>query len=253
MITGIGFSHTKFNFPCGEMHVKVKYTNSRNRVSIRFNFEKNEEIIELLLLADAIKRVCLILETIILDYVPFGRQDRVAVHGEAFSLKVFANIINGIKAQEVIIIDPHSDVTTALIENCTVVRQDHIFKEYFRHRGNFYLVSPDGGALKKIYKLAADTLVNPIGIIECSKERNVKTGEITRTIVPDQLSLGGADYVIVDDICDGGRTFIEIAKVLRKTDAGKITLMVTHGKFTKGLNVFDGLIDEIYTLEGKVK
>ena len=63
-------------------------------------------------------------------------------------------------------------------------------------------------------------------------------------------------FYIVDDICDGGRTFIEIAKYLKEADSidsSRIHLMVTHGFFTKGLGVFDGLIDHIYTRKGKIK
>ncbi len=248
MIKGIGFEHTKFNFPCGEMHVKITHPVPKH-VSLHFIFEKNEDIIELLLVADALKQADMILESIAIGYVPFGRQDRVAVPGEAFSLKVFANLINGLGAKEVCIVDPHSDVTMALIENSKVVRQDVIFLHYFENRTDFYLISPDGGALKKIYKLASQ--VDCLGVIECTKDRDVKTGDITKTIVHHE-DLEGKDCVMVDDICDGGRTFVEIAKVLKKKNAGKITLMVTHGKFTKGLEVFKGLIDEIYTNKGKV-
>jgi ribose-phosphate pyrophosphokinase len=50
---------------------------------------------------------------------------------------------------------------------------------------------------------------------------------------------------MVDDICDGGRTFIELAKELRGMGAEKVHLYVTHGFFTKGLSVFDGIIDVV--------
>lgn len=50
-----------------------------------------------------------------------------------------------------------------------------------------------------------------------------------------------------------GGTFIAIAKELKKHKPKQIVLMITHGFFTKGLEVFDGLIDEIYTRKGKVK
>ncbi len=250
MITGIGFEHTKFNFPCGEMHVKIKDPMRGRRVSFHFEFEKSEDIVELLLVCDAIRQAGMILEGISMPYVPFGRQDRVAVPGEPFSLKVFADLLNSLNIPRVEIVDPHSDVTTALINNCYVLRQDEVFWKYLSDKKDFYFISPDGGALKKTYKLAS--MARCLGVIECTKERNVKTGEITRTVVHHHLSLEGKDCVIVDDICDGGRTFIEIAKVLRKKEAGKITLMVSHGKFTKGLDVFKGLIDEIYTHNGRV-
>lgn len=251
MIKGIGFKYEKFNFPVGEMHVRLKDCLPHGYVNIIFNFERNEEVLELLLICDALKRKGIGLEILQMDYVPFGRQDRVAVNGEPLSVSVFAELINSCGFKQVRIIDPHSDVTPALIKNCVITQQHEVFEKYFNGLKDFYLVSPDGGALKKIYKLAEK--VECKEVIECSKIRNVKTGEIAGIKVNFNGSLMGIDCFIVDDICDGGRTFIEIAKALQSKGAGKITLMVTHGFFTKGLSVFDGLIDEIFTLKGKIK
>jgi ribose-phosphate pyrophosphokinase len=57
-----------------------------------------------------------------------------------------------------------------------------------------------------------------------------------------------AVILIVDDICDGGRTFIELAKKLRPMTTGKIKLLITHGIFSKGIEVFDGIIDEVLVI-----
>lgn len=230
------------------MHITV--LDRQNVEEIQFDFTRNEDIIELLLVVDAIKRTGAHLGRLIMPYVPFGRQDRVANPGEAFSLKVFADLINNLGFVQVVITDPHSEVTPALFNNCKVIHQHEIFAPMLANQKDFVLVSPDGGALKKIYKLAEK--VNCHSVIEFSKHRNVKTGEITGVQTP-WIDLNAKDCVIVDDICDGGRTFVEIAKVLQRMKAGKITLMVTHGFFTQGLQVFDGLIDEIYTRKGRVK
>lgn len=238
------------HFPVGEVHVRIKNSPPRP-VDILFEYQNDQEIIELLMTCDALKRSRHTIHNLYIPYVPFSRQDRINEVGECFSLAVFCNLINSIDAENVIVTDPHSDVTPALLKNCTVIDQHHIFLETLvsRHR-DYYLISPDGGALKKIYKLA--TLVKPIDVIECSKKRDTSTGAIKETHIPLN-DFDGKDCYIVDDICDGGRTFIEIAKVLKQRNAGKVILMVTHGFFTKGLEVFDGLIDEIYTRKGKVK
>jgi ribose-phosphate pyrophosphokinase len=205
---------------------------------------------------NAIKQAGMILKKIIVPYVPFGRQDRVSVKGECFSLQVFANLINSLGAEVVEVTDPHSDVTTALIHNCQVKEQAEVLYPFFSDsKKEFYLISPDAGALKKIYKLAeklTQLQYNLQGIVECSKLRNVTDGKITGVMVHCG-DLLGRDCYIVDDICDGGRTFIEIAKVLKTRNCGKIILMVSHGFFTKGLGVFDNLIDEIYTSTGRIK
>lgn len=109
---------------------------------------------------------------------------------------------------------------------------------------NFYLISPDAGSNKKIYDLAKS-----IGydgeIIRCDKLRDIPTGQIIETIVYKN-DLGGKDAIIVDDICDGGKTFIELAKVLKEKNVGKIYLVVTHGIFSAGFDSLGEYFDGIY-------
>jgi ribose-phosphate pyrophosphokinase len=59
--------------------------------------------------------------------------------------------------------------------------------------------------------------------------------------------------IIVDDICDGGRTFIELAKVLKSNKVKNITLFVTHGIFSKGVDaLFENGIDNIITTDTRL-
>ncbi len=252
MITSIGFKFESLTFPCGERHIKIAAENLDERKGhITLLWESSEDIIDLLLLVNAMKHAGISLCTLNIPYVPFSRQDRVCNPGEAFSLQVFADLINSCNAKYVLITDPHSDVVTALINNCGVVSQAEVFAKPLETMGDYYLISPDGGSLKKIYELAK--VVDSLGVIECSKERDIETGKITKTIVHYSGDLDGTHCIIVDDICDGGKTFIEIAKVLKIMGASPITLMVSHGFFTKGLEVFDNLIDEIYTYKERIK
>lgn len=257
--------YESFNFPAGERHVKLNLSNWFNKnlpLNIDYIFDGNESIIELLLVCDAIERSGYKLGFLWMSYCPFAQQDRVMVPGEPLSIKVFAKLINSLEFKKVTIVDPHSDVAPALINNCEILAQHEIFKKYFDESGDNvgsiwngeppWLICPDAGALKKIHKLAA--IVQNIGVVLCEKERDVKTGKILQTIV-HHTWFEGNPAIIVDDLCIGGRTFIEIAKILKQPDkcCGKIVLMVTHGVFKDGLGVFDGLIDEIYTKDGRVK
>ena len=79
-----------------------------------------------------------------------------------------------------------------------------------------------------------------------SKHRDVATGDITSTEIYCN-NLHGKNVVIVDDLIDGGRTYIELAKVLKKKNAGRIDLIVTHGIFSKGLATLTAMVDHIYT------
>lgn len=247
--------YDKFKFPSGELQIVLQkdliYRNNPTSVTVYFEYQNNEEILELLLLCDTLKRFTgKSIDLLHMPYVPFSRQDRQNCPEECFSLAVFANLINSIGADSVLISDPHSDVTPALIERCKIIPQHKIMALNLQDEEGFWLISPDSGAMKKIHKLAQIT--NTYGVVECSKIRNTKTGEITATVVHSG-DLLGKDCYIVDDICDGGKTFIEIAKVLKTKNCGKIVLMVTHGLFTKGLSVFDDLIDEIYVKNERVK
>lgn len=254
MIECCGFSYKCFKFPCGEKHVVLNDIQELpNLLNVTLYYNSDEDIIELLLLNDAIKQIGGHIDQLHIPYVPYSRQDRVSVPGECLSIKVFCDLINTIKANTVVIEDPHSDVTSSLLNNVVVIHQHEIFQTYAYRGDPYYLVSPDGGALKKTYKLAAVMGSQILGVIECSKKRDVKTGEISGIRVNYDEIIHDKDFCIVDDICDGGRTFIEIAKALQKFQPRKIILMVTHGFFTKGLEVFDGLIDEIYTMKGRVK
>lgn len=243
--------HEHATFPKGESQFTVRAHHTiTNEFNVIWEFEKESEVIQLLLLIDAARNSGLKIGVLELPYVPYSRQDRIANEGENFSLGVICNLINSIGFRRVIIMDPHSDVTPALIHNVEVIPQHEIFRKHLALKRDYWLVSPDGGALKKIYKLAAET--HSLGVIECSKKRDTQTGKITGTVVHVD-DLQDADCYIVDDICDGGYTFIEIAKALQKKGAGEIHLMVTHGFFTKGLGVFDDLIQHIYTRNGKIK
>lgn len=223
-------NYETFVFSGGEVHVRVNKKSSK----IVADIKDSEDIMRLLMLAEALKPIDYL--TIEIPYFPYARQDRICNDGEAFSLKVMSNLINSIKADKVIIYDPHSDVTPALINNVEIVHQHEIIPPSIL-KGKT-IVCPDAGAEKKILKLKRPYIM-------ATKVRDVSTGDIIATKVYSD-SLTDHTCIIIDDICDGGRTFIELAKVLKAKGAKSVELYVTHGIFSKGLNVFTGLIDKIY-------
>ncbi len=241
--------YKQFIFPGGEISVRINQDNKLTHpiITIKVHLQSPTEIIELLMVTDAIKRMFPKRRiNLLMPYVPYARQDRVSVPGEALSIKVMANLINSQNYENVGIWDPHSDVTTALINNLTVIEQHDLAYQASLDWDNTILVAPDAGAAKKIYKLADLTGCE---VITAIKVRDSVTGNITGTRVDaNPVALMGSEkrFLIVDDICDGGRTFIELAKVLKTNTNMPIDLYVTHGIFSKGMRVFDGLIDNIY-------
>lgn len=193
-------------------------------------------------------------------YVPYflgARSDRKFTEGGVNYLKeVICPIINSQKFKSVTVMDPHSDVLEACIKNFKKIDNIKLVKQALTKidntntaREKLILVSPDAGALKKIYHVAEHFQIN--NIVIANKHRDIKTGKIVSTEVPGLTQEPyRKNFVIVDDICDGGRTFLEIAKTIRKernksTFNDKIYLIVTHGIFSAGLDElkkhFDGI------------
>ncbi len=240
-----------FNFPVGELHIRFKKDLPVNKgsLNILWEYANDLEFHKLGLLCHTAKLASIPLGKLELPYVPGSRQDRVTQYGECFTLKYVADFINSLGFERVTVKDPHSDVTPSLINNCTIISQADVFSDLIRRYSDYWLISPDAGAYKKISKLPED-----LGIIQMSKVRDTLTGSLSLTCFDNRLlQIEGKTCIIVDDIVDAGGTFIAIAKELKKNNPEKIVLMATHGFFTKGLEVFDEVIDEIYTHKGKIK
>ncbi len=202
-------------------------------------------------------------------YTPYfmgARSDRQFESGSNNYLKdVICPIINSLEFESVTVLDPHSDVLEACLngfkkeDNSRVVRFafDNLYGNYStlkRLEARHILISPDAGASKKIYKIA-EQIDYKGDIITCSKDRD-KDGNIIRTVVPFHINDVNKDMIIIDDICDGGATFINIGKEIKKnrqfssavhpTEYGKIYLIVTHGIFSKGFETLSEYFNGIY-------
>lgn len=243
-------------FPAGETCFVIEdekaYIGETPRsAQITMNFESNSDLFDLALLVDATRRLYTqgVDISLHMPYLPYARQDRVCNKGESLSVKVVADFINSLGFVSVICNDIHSAVGAALIDRLSHVDLVNSATSLLRYidRGDVVLVSPDAGAEKKVFDFAK--AYHFPSVVRASKVRNVATGKIEATTLIDVVPDTAKTLLIVDDICDGGRTFIELAKALKATfGRGKpeIHLYVTHGIFSAGLDVFNGFIDRIY-------
>jgi ribose-phosphate pyrophosphokinase len=237
-------------FPFGEVKVEVPehfLLPTDNIVSALLR--NSNDLMSLLLVTDAIKRTCPATRvSLFLPYVPYGRQDRVNNEGEPLSVKVFADLLNNLGFSEIQTLDPHSDVTTALINNLVVVSQYEALHGdvLMLFEAGWGIVCPDAGAAKKLGNVLKNLALEGVfpEVIQAQKIRDTKTGAITGTVLHGDPA--GKDWVIVDDLCDGGRTFVELGKALRAGGARKVSLSVTHGGFTAGFDELRKTIDRIY-------
>lgn len=182
-----------------------------------------------------------------------SRSDRKFEEGSINYLKkVITPIINSQGFKKVYVIDPHSDVLEALIDNYHKLDNQFLVKWALTRIDNkngaqdrTALISPDAGALKKIYDIAKAFSIEKV--ITAAKVRDLKSGRIVKTELPNTDWTGIEQAVIVDDICDGGRTFNELAKAIRETGfTGKIYLVVTHGIFSASFLELSRNFDKIF-------
>lgn len=200
-------------------------------------------------------------KNILLDIPYFlgARSDRKFTEGGCNYIKdVIAPIINDLDLSNVLVLDAHSDVVEACINNldkednvdlvkwstldiCGPIEEKGPNSKY-----PFVLISPDAGALKKIYHVA-EQIGYDGEIIVASKHRDIKTGKILSTEVPITPQHYDKDFILIDDIIDGGRTFIEIAKKIRyEIPMAKIYLIVTHGIFSAGYKELAQWFEKVY-------
>ena len=249
-INGSSINYNEFIFNGGELHVNLPPSLPFECVVIiEASLTSSDEIMKLMMINEALSQYDIHCKYLKMAYIPYARQDRRCVKGDAFSLKPFCDLINGMKFDGVEVVDPHSDVATALLNNVKIVSQLDVIKKNDIATNlmfNTTAVSPDAGANKKTNSIAVRA-GKPF--IRADKIRSVTDGQIIGTEVYCD-DLNGEEVTIFDDICDGGRTFIELAKKLKEKNAGEINLYVTHGIFSKGYDVlFDGGIDHIITTD----
>ena len=219
-------------FAGGENHVRFANTyNEEDKIFLNTRLNSADDIMTLCLAVDALRHMNVKHIEAFIPYIPYARQDRVMVPGEALSIKVLAGIINNLNLDKVIVFDAHSDVSVALLNKCQNIPNHEMVKHFLKefNLSDFILVSPDLGAYKKVDKLA-----QKIGykkeIATGLKIRDLATGQIIKSDV-NTNDLQGSPCIIVDDICDGGRTFTELAKALKLKNAGDLYLIVSHGIF----------------------
>lgn len=244
-IVGKEIEFESFLFSGGEPHIRIKQFDGNPKVTITQRINSFNDLGLLCIATDALRRLKVKDIEVYLPYFPGARQDRLMVTGESLTVKVYADIINKMNYSAVHIFDPHSDVTPALIDNCEVL-ENHTFINQILTEipKSFYLISPDAGAAKKIHNLSR--YLEHDKVLECGKSRDVATGKLSGFIVPID-DLKNQPCLIVDDICDGGGTFMGLGKELKQKNAGKLYLAVSHGIFSKGTEALTKLFDRIFT------
>ena len=263
------------SFPDGSMLVKHNpyirdlrdlSTINFSEANIVWKYENDLEILAMVYLVKHLRTHGV--EDIILymPYIPNARQDRVKSPEDVFTLKYFAEILNGLNLTSVYVLDPHSTVSEALINNISIIAP----REYIEHaleiigverftrydpmyigeapkeKFSLTMFYPDEGAMKRYSGMVK--LPYAFGI----KNRNWETGVIEGLDVAGGVDqIAGKDILIVDDICSRGGTFLHSAKKLKELGANDIYLYVSHCENTilEGELLTSGLIKKVFTTD----
>lgn len=250
----INYKH--FKFASGEHHIVIEDDLSEEwdevDVHITTRLNNMDDLGKLMVAREALSQVGWLGKVwLTVPYFPGSRQDRRNQYGEALTVKVYADIINEMEFDDVTIFDPHSDVTPALLNNCSP-KSNHKFVENClidldpEWNNDYLIISPDAGSNKKINSLMQYLRLPSDKLVKCDKYRNTLTGKIERFEVysPD---LTGQTCIIVDDICSNGGTFMGLAKELIELGADKLYLIVTHGEFGHDVSKTLGNLSQYFT------
>lgn len=256
-------SVSTMKFPGGEVGVNINTGSIDWRaglhvksIDLTAKIQNSEQLMAMFLATDALRRVYPEAKIdLLIPYFPYARQDRVCNAGEALSVKVIATLINSQNYATVTVVDPHSPVLVSALDRCYTVDQITAFRGIKQDWHNWVIVAPDAGAAKKTEEFAK--AVGAKDVLYFSKSRELSTGRITGMKMLNKEILTGEDKLLVlDDICDGGRTFVELAQVFDVLDANgqhidyeTLQLAVTHGIFSKGVTVLTTRFDHVYTTD----
>ena len=241
------------NFPDGSILIKYYPTRSQqiDGVNINWKYENDREFLTLIYLvkhlcAHGVNNVYLYM-----PYIPNARMDRVKNPEDVFTLKYFAELLNSLELTEVTVLDPHSSVSEALINNLDIVTpEQYLLKVLVKLSScgikDVVVFYPDEGAMKRYSGLIK--LPYAFGI----KKRNWETGVIEGLDVAGAVDqIVGRDILIIDDICSRGGTFYHSAKKLKELGARDIYLYVSHCENTilEGDLLKGDLIKKVFTTD----
>lgn len=220
---------------------------------ITWKYESDEECILLWYLVKHIRSIRGEGTQIYLNmpYIPNAKMDRVKNSDEVFTLKWFTEFINSLKFDRVLVFDPHSNVSAALIDRVYVQNPGDYIQSYvipdLKQMGytNILFCYPDEGAMGRYSSIVKGEYVYGV------KRRDWRTGKIERLELADKEKVAGRNVLIIDDICSKGGTFVRTANALREAGAENIFLYVSHCENTifKGSVLNASPIKHVFTTD----
>lgn len=232
---------TKTTFADGEMLLVSQETIRNKNVFIVASTCKpvNDNIMELLIFIDSLKRASARSITVVTSYYGYARQDRKASGRQPISARLVADLIQTAGATKIIVVDLHNSSIQGFFSiPLDDLRGQYIFADYIKkHYPNrrYTIVSPDhGGAVRA--RILAELISDEIDIAIVDKRR---TSPNKSEILGILGNVKDRNVIIIDDMIDTGGTIIKAAETLKKNGAINISIAATHGIFSRGFEAFE--------------
>ncbi len=189
----------------------------------------NDNLMELLIMSDALRRSSASRITAVIPYFGYARQDRRAKARTPISAKLVANMLVEAGIERVLTMDLHAAQKQVFFDipfynlYATQIFALDILQKYKQTTGDIMVVSPDVGGVARARELAK-RIEAPLAIVD---KRREKAGEIAEMTVIGNVS--GKKCIIVDDICDTAGTLCKAAELLIENGASEVHSYITHG------------------------
>ncbi len=221
-------------FSDGEIYIEINENIRGNSIFViqSVSSPANDNLMELLLCVDALKRSSAKNITAVIPYFGYARQDRKVVPRTSISAKLVSNLIAKAGADRVVTVDLHAGQIQGFFD----IPVDNLFATpiFARHvkkkikTKNLICIAPDVGGTERARALGK--LLN-VGLAIVDKRRPKAGQSQVMNIIGD---VRGKTCIIVDDIIDSGGTIVNAAAALKKRGAKDVHVYVTHGVLSGG-------------------
>ncbi|MCK5217928.1 ribose-phosphate pyrophosphokinase [bacterium] len=219
------------HFPEGEISVQVR---ENVRGADVFVIQPscpppNENLMELLIMMDALRRASARRITAVLPFFGYARQDRKDQPRVPITAKLVANLITTAGADRVLTMDLHADQIQGFFDiPVDNLQAAPVMIEYFRGKNirQLVVVTPDVGGIK-LARRYADQLRCPLAIVD--KRRTGPTEATAMNVIGE---VAGKQVLIVDDMIATGKSLVEAVKIIRRLGARDIYVCCSHPVFS---------------------
>ena len=215
-------------FPDGESKITLSKKLSKNTVVIVHAIHPpvDTNLIHVLSLVSKAKEIATNVIAVI-PYMGYARQDREFLEGEVVTMKVIAQLFNGVGTSKVVVVDIHSMIGLKHFkiktENVSAIPELARYFQKIRLK-NPLVVSPDKGGEQRAKEFAVNFGSEYIALV---KHRDRKTGNV-EIKTPNIDKVRNRDVILVDDMISTGGSIIKSTKFLKKQRCGRIFVACTH-------------------------